>query len=425
MRATIIPVLVSCLLVSACGASPLPAAPLPEAVATQPGVQPEAPPPPAGEITLPPPAAEGPAPADISIPGLRCAYLKSGDVWLWSDGAAARQLTAGGGVSALQPSPDGARVAFERGGELWVVDVDGAGEGVLVPRAYLEARGAAQGAPVILQAFGWFPGRQALYFSTARDAGGYTLPNQDLHLVEPGSAGPAPWMEPGAGGRPAFAPDGNLLAVASREWIDVLDLAAGTRTRPLSFPALANFDTGYLPQVVWMPDSSGFKTVVPPSAAGGANPGPAEFLFIFPGGAVGRLASFELLPLDRAQPLLSPDGAYLLYAAESAPGDAALYLMDSSGAARAYSQPAAGVSILGWAPDSKRFAYALGTERAAYLGAVDGAPQALPPPAVSALAWLEGASFLALQDGSLWYYESPGAAGVALDSAVTQFALLP
>jgi dipeptidyl aminopeptidase/acylaminoacyl peptidase len=358
-----------------------------------------------------------------SVPGLRIAYLKGGDLWIWGDGAGARQLTSSQDVSAFSVSRDGSKVAFSRGDELWALQSDGTGERQLLPRSYLDGLRALPEEAVRLDTFGWFPGRDTVYFSTWTESGEYPLPNDDLHLIEYATPSPHPWLSPGQGGRLTFSPDGSTLVISSRTSIDVLDLAAGTRTTAHSYPGIANYETGYLPQVVWSPDSSGFKTVIPPDADNGVNLGPAQFLYIFPNGTVARLASFELAPLYETLPSISPDGGYVIYAARADQGKA-LYLMDSSGAARAYSAVSEAVKVYGWTPDAKHFVYGLGNPPRAFLGSVDAAAVDFPGMSPESVVWVDAQKFLALEEQSL-VLKDLGGARMELASPVSKFEIVP
>ena len=370
------------------------------------------------------PAVSAPTPGDAPAPevyGLRVAYLKAGDLWVWDEGGAARQLTTGQSLSDLRVSPDGLRIAFTRGRELWAIQSDGGGERLLVPQSYLDALKATPDETIWVDSFGWFPGRETVYFSTWTESGEYPLPRYDLHLVEFNNPAPYAWLAAGQGGRLAFAPDGLKLTLSSHTSIDVLDLAAGTRLTVHSFPEIANYETGYLPQVIWSPDSSGFKTVVPPDAEDGVNLGPAQFLFIFPNGTVARLASFDLVPLYETLPAISPDGTYVIYAARSG-GGSALYLMDSSGATRAYSEEDQQVRMYGWAPDARHFVYGLGNPARIFLGSVGSPAVDFPGTSPESVQWVDAAQFAALEDGSLVIRWLDGAR-VQLDTQVSRFEL--
>jgi len=374
------------------------------------------------EVPPPPGGADQTTIQTLSIPGLRIAYLKNGDLWVWEDAAGLRQLTTSQDISTFRVSPDGLKVAFSRRNELWALQSDGTGERQLLSQSYLEGLRTKPEEAIWLDSFGWFPTRDTVYFSTWRESGEYPLPNYDLHLIEYANPSPYLWLSPGQGGRLTFSPDGKTLVVSSRTSIDILDLAASTRITAHSYPAIANYETGYLPQVEWAPDSSGFKTVIPPDAENGINLGPAQFLYIFPSGIVARLASFELVPLYEALPSLSPDGAYVIYAARADQGKA-LYLMDSSGATRAYSEASEAVSVYGWAPDSKHFVYGSGNPLRFFLGSVEAPPIEFPVTNPETLQWIDARKFAMLESQGLFIRDLDGASMV-IDAPVNEFEII-
>lgn len=205
-----------------------------------------------------------------------------------------------------------------------------------------------------------------------------------------------------AGGRLFFAPNGSLLAVATPDHIVVLDLNTGSKTTVLTYCAIP----GYIPQVVWAVDSYGFKTVIPSSAEGGA----AQLHYVFPNGTVANLGSLDLAPLRESWPLISPDGGYIIYATRHGPDGRSLMLMDASGAARPYGEPAGRIRAGGWYPDSRRFVYLSEgtTESIVLTGSIDGPPQmgVLFDPALG--RWVDDGHYLLLENGSLSLADTRG-----------------
>jgi len=62
------------------------------------------------------------------------AYVRGGDIYV-SKGAAETRLTTGGGRSRPRWSPDGRRLAYLTGGQLWTMNADGTGQRRLTTRA--------------------------------------------------------------------------------------------------------------------------------------------------------------------------------------------------------------------------------------------------------------------------------------------------
>ncbi len=284
--------------------------------------------------------------------GLRVVYLRDGNLWSWTESGGSVQLTSTGDMSTARLSDDGQILAYMRGREVWTVRMDGT---------------------------------DARLLATQAEAGG------------------ALW----------FAPSGSLLAVSTKNHIDVIDLSDSSLKTVVTYPDVPE---GYFPEIVWLPDALGFKTVIPPTS----DSGKAEFLFVFIDGTVASLAKFGMLPLYESLPFLSPDGNYLIFAAKTGDDSEALFLMDSSGATRPYGEPAASVRAYGWLPDSKRFAYGWDEPQHNFIGSVNGPPaynETIFPPLVR---WVKNEQYLALDSGNLILGDLSGAK-LMIDSAVTDF----
>ena len=292
--------------------------------------------------------------APVVATGLRIAYIREGNLWLWR-GSSAQQMTDIGDLSTVRFSTDGQMLAFQRGTDIWIARSDGT-----------EARQLFSGV------------------------------NETNRL----------W----------FAPNGTLLAVASNDHIDVVELSTGNVTTALTFPAIIE---GYIPEVVWTPDALGFKTVIPPQKEGGQ----AEFFFVFTTGTAASLAKFVMVPPMESAPFLSPDGGYLIYVAKK-DGQESLYLMDSSGATKPYGEAAETVRAYGWLPDSKRFAYQAGNPALTFLGEVSGQPTEISLEEYESLRWVDTEHFLGLKDDSLYLGLTNGE-WVSVDAGVTDFDFVP
>ena len=277
------------------------------------------------------------APPQVTIAasvGLRIMYLREGNLWSWTETAGSVQLTGTGDISTLRISNDGQSLAYMRGSEVWMIRMDG---------------------------------QNARLLATQKDDVG------------------ALW----------FAPTGSLLAVSTRDHIDVINLQDASFTSAMTYPAIQD---NYAPQVIWTPDASGFKTIIPPQT----ETGPAEFLFVFTNGTIANLAKFALAPLSESFPYISSDGGYLIYVAKLDDGNESLYLMDSSGATKSYGEAASRVRALGWLPDSKGFAYTFEDSSRTYIGNVNQPPMEVNLERYQMLRWIDGEHYLGLQDGSLY-----------------------
>lgn len=284
--------------------------------------------------------------------GMRIVYIREGNLWSWTEAGGNVQLTATGDMSTARISQDGQLLAFMRGREVWTVGMDGMGARLL---------------------------------STQATEGG------------------ALW----------FSLDGSLLAVSTKDHIDVISLEDATSVTVVTYPFLLD---GYYPEVVWTPDASGFKTVILPQA----NNNQAELIFAFTDGTVASLAKFTIVPFSESLPYISPDGGYVIYAAKVSDGKESLYLMDSSGATKPYGETADNIHANGWLPDSKHFVYSDEVLSRAFLGDVGGAFLELAVTFPLMIRWVDAEHYVALENGELMLSSLSGAS-VQIDSAVFDF----
>ena len=215
------------------------------------------------------------------------------------------------------------------------------------------------------------------------------------------------------GGRLTFSPNGSMLAISNKDQIQLINLATAATTTVLTYPAISD---GYEPEVVWAPDSFGFKTIIPAATESGQ----AEFFFVFTTGVVASLAKFAMVSPAESAPFLSPDGGYVIYVANIADDQESLYLMDSSGATKPYGGPADIIRAFGWQPDSKHFSYGFENPQRAFMGDVNGQPSEISLGSYEALRWVDGKNFLALEGGN-FYLGSVSGRRTQIDSGVSEF----
>lgn len=288
--------------------------------------------------------------------GLRVVYLRDGNLWSWTETGGSSQLTGTGDMSTARLSHDGQLLAFMRGRDVWTVRMDGTDARLWV-----------------------------------------TLEKEGASLL--------------------FAPDTSFLAISTRDHIELVDLTSGNSTRVVTYPAVPD---GYYPEVVWTPDASGFKTIIPPQAESG----PAEMLFVFPNGTIASLAKFQMLPLSESAPFISPDGGYVIYAARMSAGKESLYLMDSSGATKPYGESMENVRAYGWLPDSTHFAYGGGNSLGGYMGSVGGLPTVIPVSLPPKLRWVDANHYLAIDNENLILGDLNGGR-IPIDTSVQDYDFLP
>ncbi|MDK1118327.1 MAG: hypothetical protein QGM50_05985 [Anaerolineae bacterium] len=294
----------------------------------------------------------------LSLPDVRIVYIREGNLWLTEESSGKiqnSQLTGTGDMTTVRVSPNGQMLAFMRGREVWTVGMDG-----------LDAKLRA------------------------------TLANENAAL----------W----------FAPNGALLAVATKDHIELVDLITSISNKVLTYPAITN---ATLPEVIWVLDSSAFKTVIPLNKENDQ----AEFLYVFTDGTVASLAKFMIAPHQDGSPYLSPDGGYLIYTAISSDGMESLYLMDSSGATKPYSPSANSVRALGWLNDSTRFVYSIDEFSQAYLGDIFGPPKQIELPPMDKIQWVDTDTYIALENRNLYLGDLNGVR-IEIDSKVTDFDII-
>jgi len=215
------------------------------------------------------------------------------------------------------------------------------------------------------------------------------------------------------GARLRFAPNNAFLVVSTVDHIEVIDLISMSSTVVVTYPAIP---FGYYPEIVWNADALGFKTVIPPQSEAGQ----AEYLFVFPDGAVGSLAKFPIASLEASLPYLSPDGGYIIYVANVEADKQALFLMDSSGATRPYSEPAESVRAYGWLSDSKQFVYGEDSTQRVFLGNVASPPVEVGETFPIMVRWVDSGHYLVLENGEL-VFSDVNAGSLTIDSNVQAF----
>ncbi len=216
---------------------------------------------PGGEITPEVTLIEPP----VLLP-FQAIYGKSGNLWRWVEGSAPVQITATGQDQLPQITADGTQVAFMHGKELWVANVDGSAAHVVVTAAFLDSLIEPDTVAVGIQWFQWDPLDPGIFFGTIADTFAYTIPRFDLWGVESSGTTPPVSIEaPENGGPITFSPDGSLYTITRRDSIVIKYRTGGLHSTPLSFTQVSTYsEWTYLPDVVWLPDSSGFRVAIPP-----------------------------------------------------------------------------------------------------------------------------------------------------------------
>lgn len=325
----------------------------------------------------------------------RVVYAKHDGVWLWDVSAPPKQLTHSAGDQSPKISDHGSMVAFLRGGDLWAVYADRGPE-----RLLLSVQGGLRS-----DQFHFAPQSHTIYV------------NYGNKLVKIVADAPTPHELPiatRAGMGFAFSPDGSRIALLSSNRIDVIKADGSELKTVFTFPLVP----GYIPEIVWLPDGSGFQTVIPsPDLTGHA-----RFMFISMNGLIAaKLAEFDMSPAAANRSFIAPDGSKVLYIKPHG-NDVELHTIDAGTADQAYfSHSPKGFGLLGWAADSSHFLYWLDDPHQVLLG--PGEPVALVDvPTAAGVVWVDKQSFLFVHQTEL-RFRILGQPSVVLDDGLNESVL--
>jgi dipeptidyl aminopeptidase/acylaminoacyl peptidase len=323
-----------------------------------------------------------PASGAAGNPGLLVVYEKSGNLWART-GSGISQITSGGTDSHPRLSADGKLVAFQRGTELWVVEASGQN-----PRKLYGEAG------VVPLQFEFAPSSHNVYFTSAASDG---APRFDLNLVEADVNAIRPLLPAGQGGQFTFLPDGSQLALVQPDKI-IVTRPDGTGAQVVhQFPPVKGPKGDYLPQIAWMENGYGFKTVIP-----GSDGAPARFMFIMAaGGQPAQLAQFSAAPPSVSDTYLAPDGSKLIYLKEQG-GNLELHVIDASTADKTYFAYAREkFGLLGWTPDSKNILFWIDDPRSAWMSAGDTQSPLSDVSYAANVTWVDATTYLFLNESEL------------------------
>lgn len=396
--------------------TPLPTSPATEAVATEtaapateePAAQPEETSAAEEATATSEPATGTPQPEAAGV--AQVAYVKDGNAYLWSSATAEQTLTNNGGVEDVDLSPDGARVAFIRGGHLWVVNGDGSDERQLTDDEDFAGIDFGDIADLVVGVgvyqMAWVPGTPNLLFNTIPYAEGPgLLLSNDLWRVDTQSGELVNLRPAGDGGNFVLSPDGNQVALITPGTISVMHLDGGQEIQVLTYaPVLTYSEHQYYARPVWAPDGATLRVVIPPADPLG-QPAPTTIYELYPDGRPARLLDqvTVFMPQSHGNVAIAPDLAHLAFLqqpAEGSPGDLFLApLGQELGEPLRYAQAVS--EIQSWSPSGAHLAFSHLSDGMPQLllGAVDAAPQPLgaTDAGVIGLQWADGEQFVYLQ----------------------------
>lgn len=361
---------------------------------------------------------------------LRVVYARDGNLWLWTQGAGARQLTSGGSDANPRLSDDGQVIAFERANALWAIQSDGSAERLLVPVDYLSSFSIAENT-ASLAWFDFAPSSRLVYFNTflTSTESGMGSPRLDLHRVDADSPAPVQLFAQGQGGDLYFSPDGQWLALSQPDRINISRPDGSQARTAFTFPLVSTYSEWYyLPEVVWMNTSTGFYVIIPASAILDNPADPARWHYVPLEGASAQLAAFITAPVWVAFPRLSPDGTRALYVRPQPSAGYELRLIDASTAdALVASYPGNVFGLGDWSPDGGYFTFYQDDARNLYYAAPGVAAQLVSDVGYADdAAWVAGDTLL-FKNGAELRLRRLGASSILIDTPVSdnQFDFAP
>ncbi len=347
---------------------------------------------------------------------LRVAYVKSGNVWLWTEGVGAMQLTASGGIQDVRISDDGQVAAYVRESipfrpEILAINSDGSGERILVSSADFLATysGSPSDAPSGIGVFhmGWRPGSHMLYYNTRLLYEGPGLVvHDDLRMVNADTLEKVTIFNPGEGGVFYFSPNGAQLALVTPTSISLADAeGSNLRRNVLTFASVITYSEYlYYPNPVWAADSSALRVAIPPADPMLVPLNPTGLWYIpidgSPAVFSGNIQTNSFAWPDTA---ISPDLSRVGYAVPvGVPTDnlRELHLANADATGDTVYISGESAEFIGWLPNSTQFVFVV--RGGTHVGSVGGGYTTLStdPFLMRAITWVDSTHFLYLWNNS-------------------------
>ena len=340
---------------------------------------------------------------------LTIAYVKGGNVWLWTPDDGHAPLTQERGVTAVLLSDDAQKIAFIRNDYLWVVDSNGRNERPLIASNEFTAI-APQAVNATFHQMVWVPGTHTLLFNTRLQ---YEVPdlfaNDDLWAINIDSQIVSPLLHAGDGGNFTVAPDGQHVAISRPGIIEIFDLTTREKRTIFTYtPVLTYQEAPYYARPAWLPDGRSLYVAIPPADGMAAPNQPTTIWHLMLEGNQGRLignipAAFAF----RSAPLFSADMSRVAYLVGNVPEalDIAVSSLsdDAVGEMKLYTEEAQTLNSL--SPDGQHFAYTppYSGWPNRQIGALDQPPLRLAEDemAVLDIIWTDNTRYLYLRQSEL------------------------
>lgn len=372
---------------------------------------------PTEETTPAPPETTEPLPLPtrgiIRQPGeLLVTYTLNGDVYLWRDDDTHTRLTTHGQAREVFLAPDAEWIAYTRQvdtlrQEIWAVSPDGSENKLLVGVGDLAP--SEDAIALLPDQVMWARSGDVLLYNTVLSYAGPGMPaSNDLRSVNVDTLEKELVLPAGSGGgRFYFSPNGQILLLVRSNGFAIANPDGSGLREIFSFPEIYTYSEWvYLPDPVWNSDSAGFRVIIPPQDSLG-QPDDATIIWEIPvvSGPARQLGAFVGSPAWRSRPLLSPNGALVVYLVDRPGGTETTELHLANADLTADQVLRSGnMRLENWSPDSKLFVLWVSERRELQAGSVSGSffpwPVGIKP---IRLKWVDAARFLIISGT----YETP------------------
>jgi hypothetical protein len=357
---------------------------------------------------------------------VQIAYIKHGDVALWTEGIGTAILTDNHDTVDVRISDDCEWIAFKRQDtedaslqELWVVNTSGIPE----PRVLVSYDDLQEITPAnpdtsrlgaALLDFSWRPTTHTIAYSTyvLLEGPGSAL-NHDLRIVDVDTLEKTTLFDKGEGGIFYYSPDGSLIALSNPENISLVN-ADGSNLQPdvLTFPKIITYsEYEYHPHPIWASDSNSMRVTIPPHDPLG-DPPQLTGLWSIPvdGTPAVQLGSIDAIGFAWPNNAFAPDLEHIIYVKqveEASTYHRELHYANFDSTNDEIYDNDQSMEFVGWSPDSLHFIYAINRDvrKGLYLGGIAEQPVLIyaEPDEVLDIQWIDGERFAYLVNtGGHW-----------------------
>lgn len=357
------------------------------------------------------------APTFTAPRALQVAYVKGGNVYIWTEGENSVGLTSMRDAMDVSISDDGQVIAYTRldpndefAYELWAVNTSGPTNArLLVSKAEFEALKAASPYPdarsLRPDLFKFQPGTHQLAYNTfAMFEGPVYAPGEDLRLVNTDTLEKNIVFDFNGGGTFYFSSDGSQVALSTPDHISLANAdGSNLRASVLTFPIVTTYsEYQYHPRPYWSSDSGYLRVAIPPEDPL-VQPTPPTMVWHIPtdGSPATQLGSIPAIPFAWPDTAFSPDLDKVGFAksiGEPTQNQRELHIANADGSGDVVLVTGEGVEFWNWTPDGTRYMYAIngGAERRAYLGQLTGESTLIAdiPTILNQMRWVDNSRFL-------------------------------